>query len=206
MLLKNYVPFFISKIKEMQNIYNAQQKEIDKLNLDVKDLKAQSFVNTATWGLSLWEEFVGINTDISKSIEERRASILAKFRGQGTTTRKVIEEIAQAYADNIRVTEHNKESCFTVDLESIDKGFPYSLNSLYNIIEEIQPAHLEAIYSLISTTNSKLNLATTLLSAETTTIYPYTPKAIRLNTKLNIATGNAIDTETTIIYPKEDDK
>ncbi|WP_159449954.1 putative phage tail protein [Clostridium massiliodielmoense] len=205
MLLKNYVPFFIYKIKEIQNIYNAQQKEIDKLNLDVKDLKAQCFVNTATWGLNLWEEFVGIDTDTRKSIEERRASILAKLRGQGTTTIKVIEEIAKAYADRVGVTEHNKESYFTIDLESIDKGFPYSLNSLYNIIEEIQPAHLEAVYNLISTTNSKLNLATTLLSAETTTIYPYTPKTIAINTNLNIATGNAIDTETTIIYPKEDD-
>ena len=59
MLLKNYVPFFIANITEMQNIYNTQQKEIDKLNLDVKDLKAQCFVNTATWGLSIWEDFVG---------------------------------------------------------------------------------------------------------------------------------------------------
>ncbi|MCD3206763.1 YmfQ family protein [Clostridium botulinum C] len=206
MLLKNYVPFFISNIKEMQNIYSTQQKEIDKLNLDVKDLKAQCFVKTATWGLSWWEEFVSITTDTSKSIEERRANILAKLRGQGTTTKKVIEEIAQAYADKVRVTEHNKESYFSLALESINKGFSYSLNSLYNIIEEIQPAHLEATYNLISTTNSNLYLGTTLLSAETTTIYPYTPKAIRLNTKLNIATGNAIDTETTIIYPKEDDK
>ncbi|MCD3223931.1 putative phage tail protein [Clostridium botulinum] len=206
MLLKDYVPFFISKIKQMQNIYAAQQNELDKLNLDVKDLKAQCFVKTATWGLKPWEEFVGINTDVSKSIEERRANILAKLRGQGTTTKKVIEEIAQAYADKVMVVEHNKESYFTVDLESIDKGFSYSLNSLYNIIEEIQPAHLEATYNLISTTNSKLNLATTLLSAETTTIYPYTPKVIEINTNLNIATGSAIDTETTIIYPKEDDK
>nr|WP_269205519.1 putative phage tail protein [Clostridium botulinum] len=190
----------------MQNIYSTQQKEIDKLNLDVKDLKAQCFVKTATWGLSWWEEFVSITTDTSKSIEERRANILAKLRGQGTTTKKVIEEIAQAYADKVRVTEHNKESYFSLALESINKGFSYSLNSLYNIIEEIQPAHLEATYNLISTTNSNLYLGTTLLSAETTTIYPYTPKAIRLNTKLNIATGNAIDTETTIIYPKEDDK
>lgn len=206
MLLKNYVPFFIANITEMQNIYNTQQKEIDKLNLDVKDLKAQCFVNTATWGLSIWEDFVGINTDTRKSINERRANILAKLRGQGTTTIKVIEEIVKAYADKAQVTEHNKESYFTVELESKNKGFPYSLNSLYNIIEEIQPAHLEATYNLISTTKSKLNLSTTLLSAETTTIYPYTPKAISLNTNLNIATSNAIDTETTIIYPKEDDK
>ncbi|WP_039227492.1 putative phage tail protein [Clostridium novyi] len=205
MLLKNYVPFFIANIKEIKNIYYSQQKEIDKLNLDVKDLKSQCFVKTATWGLMLWEEFVGIDTDTRKSIEERRSNVLAKLRGQGTTTRKVIEEIAQAYADGVRVTEHNKESYFTVELESKNKGFPYSLNSLYNIIEEIQPAHLEVAYNLISTTNSKLNLATTLLSAETTTIYPYTPKTIAINTNLNIATGNAIDTETTIIYPKEDD-
>ncbi|EJO5347131.1 DUF2313 domain-containing protein [Clostridium botulinum] len=202
MLLKDYVPFFISKTREMNCIYNAQEREINKLNLDVKDLVKQCFVNTATWGLKIWEQFVGINTDTSKSIEERRVNILAKLRGQGTTTKKVIEEIAQSYADKAKVTEYNKESYFIVGLESINKGYPFSLDGLFQAIEAIQPAHLESRYNLKSTTKDKLRFAAITRSAETITVYPWTPKETHVQGKIYISTSNNRTLETTTIYPK----
>ena len=71
MQLKDYVPFFISKIKDIEQIYKVQDKELNKINLDMKDLIAQCFVSTATWGLDYWEEFLNINSTKFKSIDRK---------------------------------------------------------------------------------------------------------------------------------------
>ena len=41
----------------------------------LEDVMAQFFINTATWGLTLWEQQVGIETDTSLSVEARRSAI-----------------------------------------------------------------------------------------------------------------------------------
>ncbi|RXI57231.1 XkdT-like protein [Clostridium tetani] len=200
--LKNYVPFFISKIKELDFIYKAQEKELDNINLDINDLVKQCFVSTATWGLDYWEEFLNINIDKSKSIQERRSNILAKLRGQGTTTVETIKEIAQAYADNVEVTEDNPNYAFYINLESF-RGYPFNLNSLYKNIIEIKPAHLECKYKLTSTTKNKFRIATITMYAETITVYPYNPKEIALKGQIKLALGNNTGLENITVYPRK---
>lgn len=202
MLLKDYVPFFISKIKDVEQIYKAQDKELNKIKLDIKDLTAQCFVSTATWGLDYWEEFLKIETDNSKSIQERRSNIFAKLRGQGTTTKKVIEEIAQSYADIANVIEDNPNYAFYINLESY-KGYPFNLDSLYKNIEEIKPAHLAANYRLTSTTKNKIRIGTITRYAETITVYPYNPKQIELKGQIKLALGDNTGLENIIVYPRK---
>lgn len=205
MLLKDYVPFFISKIKDMQEIYKAQGKELNKIKLDIKDLCNQCFVATATWGLDYWEEFLKIETDTSKAIQERRSNIFAKLRGQGTTTKKVIEEIAEAYADVANVIEDNPNYAFYINLESY-KGYPFNLDSLYKNIEEIKPAHLAANYRLTSTTKNKFRIGTITRYAETITVYPYNPREIELKEQIKLALGDSTGLENITVYPKQKER
>ncbi|RXM71997.1 XkdT-like protein [Clostridium tetani] len=198
--LKDYVPFFIAKIREIQEIYKAQGKELDNINLDIKDLVKQCFVSTATWGLDYWEELLNINIDKSKSTQERRSNILAKLRGQGTTTIEVIRDIAKAYADKVEIREDNPNYAFYINLESY-KGYPFNLDSLYSNIEEIKPAHLECKYKLKSTTKDKIKFASIIRIAETITIYPWTPKEIVVKGKVYIPISNNRSLETITIYP-----
>jgi uncharacterized protein YmfQ (DUF2313 family) len=163
-LLKDYVPFFVAEIQEFEKIYEGQQVEIDQLSLDIEDLKKQCFVLTATWGIILWEYFVGIQIDNSKSIEERRSRILAKLRGQGTSTVEVIKQVAQSFIsdDKVDIIEDNFNYSFTIDFYS------NKIKNLFNIesaINEIKPAHLD--YK-ISITEEK-----TLLLETKTKEYPY---------------------------------
>ncbi|MCD3234261.1 YmfQ family protein [Clostridium botulinum D/C] len=202
MNLKNYVPFFISKIITLDAIYTAQDKEFSKLNFNIEDLKKQFFINTATWGLTLWEEFLGIDTDTNKSIGERRSRILAKIRGAGTTTKQLIKEISQSYADNVDVIENTSNYSFKINLENTNKGFPYNLDSLYSTIQEIKPAHLNVDYGLKSTTKNNFYLGSITRTAETITIYPWTPKKTSVNGKFFIPINNSNSIETTTIYPK----
>ncbi|MDU4479778.1 putative phage tail protein, partial [Clostridium sp.] len=128
MQLRNLVPREIIEIKDIEEIYKSQQVQLDKSEVDIHDLLNQFSVNTCTWGIVLWEKFIGILSDSSKSLEERKARVLAKIRGQGTTTIEAIKNICNVYADNTEVVEHTSEYWFELLLESYN-GFLTDIES-----------------------------------------------------------------------------
>lgn len=201
--LIKYLPPFYFNSEEVKNIQDSIQKEDIAVKEAIKDVLNQLFVNTSTWGLNYWEKLLGIESNNYKSVEERRSSVLAKLRGQGTTTVEVIKEIAQSYADKAEVTENNSNYSFIIGLESY-KGFPFILNSLYNIIEEIKPAHLECKYKLTSTTKDKIRFATLTRCAETITVYPYNPKQIEFKGTIKLALGDSTGFENITVYPRKE--
>jgi hypothetical protein len=199
-LLKDYVPLFISENNEFGAIYEILQSEIDELKIETDDIRKQFFIPTATWGINIWENLTGVITDTTKSIDERRANVLAKLRGLGTSTVEVIRQIAKSFIDEVEVIEHNSEYYFEIDLLS-HNGFPYDLNGLYNSIEQVKPAHLDAKYKLISITDSSIYFAITSISGDDTTIYPWTPKMLESKVQIDIATVQPTGLENTTIYP-----
>ena len=96
--LKQYVPPFVYEKKEMDALYTAQGYEAGLARHNLEDLVEQCFVSTATWGLIRWEEVFGIATNMSLSYEQRREIIMAKIRGQGTTTAEMIKDVAEAFS------------------------------------------------------------------------------------------------------------
>ncbi|MCS4474863.1 YmfQ family protein [Clostridium botulinum] len=182
----------------MLKVTNLEIENIDNL---IQDLYKQCFIKTATWGLKFWEENLEIKTDINKTYEERRSIILAKLRGQGTTTKKMMQSVAQSFVDGIvEVIEKNQDYAFQINIESM-KGFPYKLDSLYNAINEIKPAHLGTQYNLKSTTKDKIKFASITRCAEEITVYPWNPKNTSVKGKIYIPISNNRSLETITIYP-----
>jgi hypothetical protein len=64
-------------IKKLMRII---EDELGVLNFYIKDLKRQFHIDTATWGLFMWEKELGIETNIHLSIERRREIVKAKLR------------------------------------------------------------------------------------------------------------------------------
>ncbi|RFM22385.1 DUF2313 domain-containing protein [Clostridium botulinum] len=87
-MFNKYLPSFLLDNKELVEILKVSNSEIKSIDNLIQDLYEQCFIKTATWGLKFWEENLDLKTDISKTYEERRSIILAKLRGQGTTTKK----------------------------------------------------------------------------------------------------------------------
>ncbi|MFR0018673.1 MAG: YmfQ family protein [Paraclostridium sp.] len=139
--LSKYVPPEIYSRPEFQTTYKSQGLELSILNKNIKDLQSQLFVNTSTWGLDFLERDYEIKTDLSKTYEERREVILAKKRGNGTVTKKMIKNTAKAFTNvKIDVIE-NKDYSFTVRFIG-EKGIPKNLQDFKDMLEEIKPAHL----------------------------------------------------------------
>lgn len=136
------VPEFVAEKKEMRQLYTAQGYEVGYLRYAMEDIINQCFIATATWGLTRWEKIFGITTNLSLTYEQRREVIMAKLRGQGTTTVQMIKDTAEAFSGgDVDVIEDNPNHRFIVRFIGI-KGIPRNMQGFIGMLEEIKPAHL----------------------------------------------------------------
>ncbi|WP_238915105.1 YmfQ family protein [Clostridium sp. YIM B02555] len=140
--LTKYVPPFVCQIHEMKALYDVQGKELGDLNYYISDLLKQCFIDTATWGLIFWEDEYGIETNLSLSYEQRREILKAKKRGQGTTTKAMLKNAAEAFSGGeVSIIEDNENYLFIIQFVGV-KGIPQNMQAFMNMLEDIKPAHL----------------------------------------------------------------
>ena len=140
--LLDYLPSFYHNSNIVKSFIDSNSIEANILKDYVEDLNNNLYVKTATWGLDLFEEELGLATDKSISYEERRERILAKKRGNGTTTKAMIKNTAEAFSGGeVEVIENFNDYSFIVKFIGT-KGIPKNLTLFRKMIEEIKPAHL----------------------------------------------------------------
>lgn len=140
--LMKYLPYYYRTSKVMKSIQESNGIELAKVDFKLDDVLDQLLIDTATWGLVLWEIEYGLETDINKSYEERREILKAKRRGKGTVTKKMIKETAQAFSGGeVDIIEHPESYSFTVQFIGI-KGIPRNLGAFKDMLDTIKPSHL----------------------------------------------------------------
>ena len=140
--LLKYLPSFYHNSDIIKSFMESNSIEVDILKAYIDDLVKNLYVKTATWGLDLFEEELGLVTDKSVDYEERRERILAKKRGSGTTTKAMIKNTAEAFSGGqVEVIEKFNEYNFIVKFVGV-RGIPKNLALFKQMIEEIKPAHL----------------------------------------------------------------
>lgn len=149
MKLIDYLPEFYRGSVETTTLEEALDRELEKLWAVRGDFFAQLNVSSATWGLKAWEAALGLETDVSKSVEYRRTRVLSKLRGQGTTTAAMIRNVAESFSNGVvDVIEHPEEARFEVKFTGTI-GIPPNLEDLSAAIDEIKPAHLAYTYIIL---------------------------------------------------------
>ncbi|MDU4698383.1 MAG: YmfQ family protein [Paenibacillus sp.] len=144
----SYLPGYYETSRVMQADMNTKGAEMDQLFAALDETFQQFFVRTATWGLDRWESELGIATDSTKPLDQRRAVVESKLRGSGKFSGRLVKNVAEAYdRGRVEVSFQPGEWGFTVHfVDTI--GAPPNLNDLKAIIEDIKPAHLAVIYRL----------------------------------------------------------
>ncbi len=151
------VPSFITELAEMHELYTSQGYEVGRLRRAMEEAVSQCFIMTATRGLERWEEAFGIAANHSLSYEQRREVLIAKMRGQGTTTVQMIKDVAAAFSGGeVEVAEDNRRHLFTVRFTST-KGIPQNMQGFIAMLEEIKPAHLAYEFEYWLTVWDELN-------------------------------------------------
>lgn len=131
--------------RETVEFQGAIQPEIALLWRLRDEFLAQLDPYTATWGLPLWEDSLGLNGCEGLSLDTRRRQVVAKLQGRGTTTVEVVRDLAETMLGlPVIVTEWYAD--YQVDLE-VDGGMPGlkwdALTPLRERLVEIMPAHLD---------------------------------------------------------------
>ena len=202
--LLSYQPNYYKNSKVMGNIDTANANELTLLNGRLVDLNNQFYVGTVTTALERWEKQFGIKVNTGLTLAARRNRILAKIRGQGTSTKEMIKSVAKSFIGDkeVDIIEHNEEYWFEVVLKSFI-GFDNS-EGLYESIEEIKPAHLNVNYKLISKSQSKFYVAAANLVGERIKTYPWTPTKIESKAQTFIPMNDYLQLEKITVYPKEE--
>lgn len=116
---------------------------MDNFQDEMKELYDQLNIDTATWALSVYEKELGIRTDLTKPLEERRSVIKSKLRGTGKIGAAQIEIVAESYSNGeVEVTlDHG------IRIEFVSTyGIPPNMEDLKRVVREIAPAHLTINY------------------------------------------------------------
>lgn len=163
------LPQFYHESAEVNAIMDGHEYAINRSNLAADDLLNQLFVESATWGLDIWERIFGIETILNKPIDERRYVLLAKMRGNGALTKNKLKEVAGAfYGGEVEITD--EPAAYRVRVKFVSNyGVPSNLDDVARALGEIIPAHIELVfdysYLLIRTVS-----ALTLRELETKTL------------------------------------
>lgn len=145
-MLRALLPARYLNSAEICEIVDALQPEMDLIQDAIDDVFAQFVLDTATWGLALWERDYGIESNVSQTDEERRGHVRSKLRGAGTMSCSALEQIAAAYvAGRTKISEISNEWRLRVTFLDVF-GVPTNLDDLKAVLAEMRPAHLAIEY------------------------------------------------------------
>lgn len=141
--LLEYLPPYERYSKAFKEILKAEEIEFDNLGLDMEDLKKQLNIDTATWGLAIYEKELGIKTNLSKPLEDRRSVVKSKWRGAGKVDKVLIKAVVDAYTNG--GVDVGFDGRIIITFNDV-KGIPPNMDDVYNAIDDIKPAHLGIVY------------------------------------------------------------
>lgn len=200
--LLGLLPPYERSSKVFEEIMQAEEKQFDKLRIDIQDLEKQLFIDSATWGLAIYEKELGLPIRPNKNLENRRSIIKAKLRGTGKASASLIKSIVEAHTRSpVEVIFDGRINISFCDNQAIS----INLEDVYNSVEEFKPAHLGFNIALdYKQKESEIYVGMCLLAGEEVTVYPYSPKNIESRGKVYIAAGHDTGLESTTIYPRKD--
>ncbi|MGN9864726.1 putative phage tail protein [Bacillus swezeyi] len=139
--MENYLPPFLTKIREMSEILQAEAPEFEQQNNDIFDLTDQLFITTATWGLDRWEALLNVVKEPGDSMKIRRLKLSSKTSNIPPATYQAIEQALNRFLKNpsSRVRLLPKEYRFNVDIDIDDLQ---NVRELIETLENMKPAHL----------------------------------------------------------------
>lgn len=160
MELINMLPHFYAGSDEVKNLQYAFGNAAEELHDDVLDLMKQLYVDTATWGLVYWEQFLDLRTDLSEPIANRRSRIKTVLRGQGTITKDILKSVCASFVNGeIEIIELSADYQFQIKFVG-EIGIPGNIEYIRETVNKIKPAHLGFEFVYIFNTNNDLSAFT----------------------------------------------
>ena len=116
-----YLPEFVQKDNDFKAVGETLSQEQERQRQQIQEIFAQMFIETATWGLSLWEELLEITPRAGANYGDRRRSILLRLQSNQVSTKEFMARLVARYTDDGKaaIEEHNEGNYFRVIVEGI---------------------------------------------------------------------------------------
>lgn len=140
--LLTFYPSFYRDIYEMTEILKVFGKAADNLISGIDGVINNNFIMTAdSETVSKIEEIVGIETDESISLNERRKRCLSYFTGFGKMSASKIKEIISVYTGADCEVVFSDDGVINITAERGDT-LQLRLNDILSLLDKRMPAHL----------------------------------------------------------------
>ncbi|KJD56745.1 YmfQ family protein [Bacillus velezensis] len=150
-----YLPPFLTRLKEMAQLLEAEAPEFERQNNDIFDLTDQLFITTATWGLDRWEKILKIPRESGDTEEMRRLRLISKMSNIPPITHQAIEQALNRFLKHpsayVRMFPGQYRFYADIGLDDLQH-----MNELIETLEKIKPAHLA--YTLRAALNETLEI------------------------------------------------
>lgn len=143
-MLQSVTPIY-SNDEQALAIFEANGKVMDEVAVVIEGLKTEIYPQNATWTLGYWEQMLGIKTNKNLLSSERVQKVLFELNKYFPVTRMHMETMVNRFvpSETAEVIETPYEYSFRVNIPLEDL---VDYNSLKDMVEEIKPAHLQALY------------------------------------------------------------
>lgn len=138
-----YVSPIYDNSRVMKAVYGSQGGQIDLLFDALDEILTQQSITNATWGISYWEEQLGLPIDTSLTLDQRRQRALSKRRGLSRS----LVEILQAVEPSLTAAFGGGIIPFTVVTSS--NLTEYDFTKLIPTLETRKPAHKTYSFRLL---------------------------------------------------------
>lgn len=141
-MLKKSVPPFVAQMREMAELFFAEQPELDRMENNLSELLSQFYIKTATYSLDMWEDEFGLPHDPELSLQQRRARVLAKLNTRPPATVSMLENLVKQTMgeDIVWIEEHPEDYMFTVYVQ--EEKLSELLGIAKSAVHAARPAHL----------------------------------------------------------------
>lgn len=146
-------------------LFQVMGMEMDEVWQFFKELRLQSFPETATWGLIYWEQRYHIAPDNNLTIEERRQRVIIKRGKRKPMNPARIEQLTRDITQRQAVvTERNEEYVFFIAILPGEAQVDY--HELIKMVRSVKPSHLSPVVLF----ETKVGL---IIQADSQKTYPF---------------------------------
>lgn len=186
--LIEYLPQYVANYKEIKEIMNDEQNEVDDLWTLHNQVLNNNFVSYADeFGIVRYEEMLSILKKPNQSLDDRKFIILLNMNKESPYTIRTVQTMLSSMLGSkkdFKFTVNNADYNATLELDTKHQD---KFIDIIKMLRDIIPANLGFISRMFFKSQpSTLYLATHTTMATRITIGPYLPPPVEVETNMQI--------------------
>lgn len=144
----DYYPDVIKRIVEFKALMYSEGFEIDFIKSDINLTLNDAYLSTMSESrIAEWENLLGLNYNVTNTVEDRRDRVVAAIRGKGKLNTQLINTIVGSFTNGGTARSYVKDSVLYVKINPPVGNKQYKYLNVEEALQASVPAHLGLVVS-----------------------------------------------------------